>query len=170
MFRACCEHVACNIQHQESFSLHPHVATILLLYCDHVVNVLHATSNIRSSPPRPPQHNTKPNITCLQHRNSTSATLKFNVCNIQQHVSEHQDSTFATSKINVPTTKIFRSNFETFTWKTRNMPRTQMQHGRSDCNMNEKRLDLMQTSIYKPMQHRYATNTTSVNDNCDIKK
>jgi hypothetical protein len=50
--------------------------------------VLCATSNIRIPPPLL-FLDTKPNITCLQHRNSTSATLKFNVCNIQ-----HQGPSF----------------------------------------------------------------------------
>jgi hypothetical protein len=122
--------------------------------CDYVATmlrpVLRATSNIRSPLP-PPRH--KPNIACLQHRNSTSATLKFNVYNTQQHVSatsrldpQHQKSMFTTSKI-------FRSNFETFAWDTCNMPRTRMQHVHNDCNINGKRLHLRQYIDIKPMQH-----------------
>jgi hypothetical protein len=57
-----------------------------------------------------------PNITCLQHRKSTSTT----------------------SKLMFATSKIFRSNFETFTWNARNMSRTRMQHIHNDCN--DKRL------------------------------
>jgi hypothetical protein len=59
-----------------------------------------------SGAPPPPRH---PNITCLQQRNSTSPTLKFNVCNPQQHASakskldvcnnETSKSTFATSRL-----------------------------------------------------------------------
>jgi hypothetical protein len=108
---------------------------MLRLYCDHVATVLRATSNIRSPPFV--LFDTKLNITSLQHRNSTSAALKFkfatpnNTClPIETQHSQHRKSMF-------PTLKIFRSNFETFTWNTRNMPRTRMQHIHNDC-MNNK--------------------------------
>jgi hypothetical protein len=80
--------VASRAQHQNisgpppSFS---HVAIMLRLYCDHVATVLRATSTIRSPPPI--LLDTKLNIICLQHQNSTLATLKFNVCNTEQHMS-----------------------------------------------------------------------------------
>jgi hypothetical protein len=45
-----------------------------------------------------------------------------------------------------------------------------MQHVHNICNVNEQRLHLMQNIDIKHMQHRYAPNTTSVNNNCDIKK
>jgi hypothetical protein len=54
--------------------------------------VLRATSTIRSPPPI--LLDTKLNIICLQHQNSTLATLKFNVCNTRQHMS-------ATSRLSI---------------------------------------------------------------------
>jgi hypothetical protein len=51
-----------------------------------------------------------PNHTCLQHRDSTSAASKINICNIKK----------------------FESNFETFAWNTSNMWRTQMRHVHND--------------------------------------
>jgi hypothetical protein len=79
MLRTCCEYVVnavtCNIQHHESFFPPPPC-------CDYIATmlrpVMRATSNIMSS-----TLDTNSNITCLQHQNSTSATLKFNVCNTQ---------------------------------------------------------------------------------------
>jgi hypothetical protein len=88
---SCCKHVAshcesCCEQHPTSAGLllppwhntqATHVAIMLRL-------VLRVTSNIRSPPPPPPRHNT--NITCRQHRNSTSARSKINTCNIEKIV------------------------------------------------------------------------------------
>jgi hypothetical protein len=48
---------------------------MLRLYCNHVAT--YVACNIKHQ---------KSNITCLQHQNSTSATLKLNICNIQHQV------------------------------------------------------------------------------------
>jgi hypothetical protein len=100
MLRACCEPLRAMLradcaQHQNisgTPSSTSHVAIILRLYCYHVATVLRATSTIRSPPPI--LLDTKLNIICLQHQNSTLATLKFNVCNTQQHM-------FATSRLKI---------------------------------------------------------------------
>jgi hypothetical protein len=64
--------------------------------------VLRATSNIRS--PLPPAQY-KPNITSLQHQNSTSATLKFSVCNTQQHCTFFETFAWDTCKLMFATSK-----------------------------------------------------------------
>jgi hypothetical protein len=65
-------------------SKHQRTSSLLPPCCDYIATmlrpVLRVTSNISSSP-RPPLP--KPNITCLQHRDSTSAILKIHVCNIK---------------------------------------------------------------------------------------
>jgi hypothetical protein len=87
MLQVCCEQIARNIQIPGDLLPPP---PMLRLYCDHVATVLHATSTIRSPPPI--LLDTKLNIICQQHPNSALATLKFNVCNTQQHM-------FATSRL-----------------------------------------------------------------------
>jgi hypothetical protein len=74
--------------------------------CNIIKTTTHVACNIQHQEPPPPRHT---NITCLQQRNSTSPTLKFNVCNTQQHASaksklgvcnsETSESTFATSRL-----------------------------------------------------------------------
>jgi hypothetical protein len=113
MLRACCvQHPnisgppPCSPWHNTQAA---HVATMLRTCC-----MQHTTSGALL-----PLLDTKPNTTCLQHQNSTSATLQFNVYNIQHQVSslpldttpnitclQHRNSTFATSKINVCNIKI----------------------------------------------------------------
>jgi hypothetical protein len=96
--RACCERVAKMLRMRllatsnirSLSSLIPHVATMLRLYCGYVAT--HVACNIQHQEPL--LLNTTPNTTCPQHRNATSTTLKFNVCNTQQHVS-------ATSRLDV---------------------------------------------------------------------
>jgi hypothetical protein len=98
MLRVCCERVAkilrmwllarSNISSLSS--LIPHVATMWRLYCGYVATCVACNGPHQE----PPLLNTTPNTTCLQHQNATSATLKFNVCNTQQHVS-------ATSRLDI---------------------------------------------------------------------
>jgi hypothetical protein len=125
----CCEPLrACCMQHSNISGPPPsppcynHDATILRPCCD-------MCCNIRSFPLL---LDTNPNITCLQHRNSIYATLKFNICNIQHQgpSSSTQHPTYVYNikiqhpqhqKIMFATSKLFRFNFETFTWTTRNM-------------------------------------------------
>jgi hypothetical protein len=102
MLRVCAWHVAssraCNVQHRESFS----PPSMLRLYCDHVATRI--ACNIQHQELSSPSPiDTNPNITCLQHRNSTSATLKFNVCNTQHQgpSSSTQHHISAISKLNV---------------------------------------------------------------------
>jgi hypothetical protein len=74
--------------------------------CNIIKTTTHVACNIQHHGLPPPRHT---NITCLQQRNSTSPTLKFNVCNTQQHASakskldvcnsETSESTFATSRL-----------------------------------------------------------------------
>jgi hypothetical protein len=128
MLRVCC------VQHP-IISGPPPSSPMLRPSCDYIAAmlwpVLRATSNIRSSPPL--LLNTNPNIACLQHRNSTYATLRFNVYNIQ-HMGPSSSTQHPTShicnietqhpqhrKLMFATLKLFRSNFETFTWTTRNI-------------------------------------------------
>jgi hypothetical protein len=61
------------------------LAPMLRLYCDHVAT--RVACNIQHQELSPLLLDTKPNIIRPQHRYSTSATLKINVCNTQQHVS-----------------------------------------------------------------------------------
>jgi hypothetical protein len=115
MLRACCECVTkmlrtrllATFNIRSLSSLLPHVATILRSCCDPCC-VQHPTSGA-SSPFSSTQHPTPrvcnietqrlqhwkimfatPNSTCLQHRDSTSATSKINGCNIQ-HQGPHWD-------------------------------------------------------------------------------
>jgi hypothetical protein len=157
--------------------------------CDYNATMLRPVfaCNIQHQEPSPPPPRHKPNIKCLQHRNSTFATLKFNVYNIQhqgwhsfhstQHPTshvcdietqhpQHRNSTSATSKINICNIKKIRSNFETFTWNTRNTARTWMQHIRNDCNMNDKRLH----HECDQLQHAKNIIATPIYNCCNIKK
>jgi hypothetical protein len=78
--------------------LHPTSGVFLNLTpcCYYITNmlrpVLRATSNIKSSP-LSPRHKSQHHMSA--HRNSTSTTLKFNVCNIQQHVYATSNSASA---------------------------------------------------------------------------
>jgi hypothetical protein len=90
MSRACCERVPSMLRTRlRATSNIGRLSSPSLTCCDHVATmlrpVLRATSKHQKPSPLPPRH--KPNITCLQHRNSTSATLKINICNTQQYVS-----------------------------------------------------------------------------------
>jgi hypothetical protein len=78
----------------------------------------------------------------LQHRNSTSAISKINVCNIEK----------------------FISNFETFIWNARNMSRKQMKHvcndlqtkTRHDYNLKMNHCNMSRTLL----QHHYTAIAT----------
>jgi hypothetical protein len=148
--------------------------------CDYIATMLRPifACNIQHqepSPPPPPRH--KPNIKCLQHRNSTFATLKFNVYNIQHQgvillpldttpnitCLRHRNSTSATLKKYLQHQKSLDRILKTFTWNTRNTARTWMQHICNDCNMNVKRLhhecDQLQHAKTS-LQHQYTMVTT----------
>jgi hypothetical protein len=64
------------------------------------------------------------------------------------------------------TSKIFRFNFEPFTWNTRNMSRTWMQHVRNDCNMKDKQLH----HEYNQLQHAKNIVATPIYTDCNIPK
>jgi hypothetical protein len=83
VFRACCERG--YVQHPTSgvfLPPPPHAATMLRLCCD-LCCMQHPTSGAL-----PPLLDTTP-ITCLQHRNSTSATFAKSQWNIKMHMSQH---------------------------------------------------------------------------------
>jgi hypothetical protein len=111
----------------------PHVATILRSCCDRVA------CNIQHQEPssHPPRHKTQHHMSAtskLNIRNIKILCLQHpitRVCNIEIQHPQHQKSIFATSKI-------FRSNFETFTGNTCSMPSTRMQFVHNNCNMNNK--------------------------------
>jgi hypothetical protein len=84
MLRAIASHVACNIQTSVGHLPPPP----MLRPCCDLCCVQHPTSVALL-----PLLDTNPNITCLQHRNSTSTTLKFNVCNIQHQEPSSPSST-----------------------------------------------------------------------------
>jgi hypothetical protein len=88
-----------------------------------------------------------------------SATSKLNIRNIETQHPQHQKLIFTTSKK-------FRSNFETFTWNTRNTARTWMQHIHTDCNMNDKRLH----HECDQLQHAKNIIPTPIYNGCNIKK
>jgi hypothetical protein len=125
MLRACCERVVSMLRTRLRATSNIRSLSPLPPCCDYITNMLRpvlcATSNIKSSPLSPPRHKSQHHM--LQHRNSTSATLKFNVCNttcvcnIELDICKHRKIMFATSK------KLL-SNFETFAWDTCNMSRT----------------------------------------------
>jgi hypothetical protein len=83
-----------------------------------------------------------PNNTCLQHRDSASATSKINDCNIEK----------------------FRPNFETFVWNARNMSRTQMQHVCNDLQTKTRNDYILKTNDCNTsrtlLQHYYTTIAT----------
>jgi hypothetical protein len=96
---------------------------------------------------------TKANITCLQHRNSTSATLNINVCNTQQHVSATSWLNICNTKINVCNIEI-GSNFETFALDT--------------CNMSERGCNMCTTisNIKREMITSWIQTTTTCQEYC----
>jgi hypothetical protein len=96
MFRACCERG--YVEHPTSgvfLPPPPHVVTMLRLCCDHVATMLRPYCDLccvqhPTSGALPPLLlDTTPNITCLQHRNSTSATFAKSQWNIKMHMSQH---------------------------------------------------------------------------------
>jgi hypothetical protein len=140
----CCENVAnavaYNIQHQEFSSLIP----MLRLYCFHVAIRVACNIQHQESSPPPPRH--KLNITCLQHRNSTPATLKFNICDTQQHlfatsilsIYSIKKLTFATRRINIRNIETSKSTLTTSTRNTCNILLKHTKHVKTHtCNMHQ---------------------------------
>jgi hypothetical protein len=157
MLWACCERVAnavtCNIQHHESFfppsPCCDHVATILWPCCDPWC-LQHPTWGALL----PLLLDTKPNITCLQHWNWTSATLIITICNSLQH----QDSTSTTSKNLDLILKHLHGTLAACQDHRCNMCTT-------SCNINEKRLHHKDDRL----QHVKNIITTSIYNNYNIK-
>jgi hypothetical protein len=144
MLRMCCENVAnavaYNIQHQEFSSLIP----MLRLYCFHVAIRVACNIQHQESSPPPPRH--KLNITCLQHRNSTPATLKFNICDTQQHlfatsilsIYSIKKLTFATRRINIRNIETSKSTLTTSARNTCNILLKHTKHVKTHtCNMHQ---------------------------------
>jgi hypothetical protein len=172
-----------TFKYQWASSLLPHVATILRPFCDPCY-VQHPISGALLL-------DMNPNITCLQHRNSTSATLKYNVYNTQhrgassstQHPTSH--TTSATSKINVCSIQHHLSgNIETQHLQHLKCSqhkkldlilkhlhgivatcKERAQHIHNDCNMNDKRL----RHEGDRLQHAKNIIATPICNNCNKK-
>jgi hypothetical protein len=126
--RACCEPLREGCVQHSNISRSPppsccdHVATILRPCC-----MQHPTSGAF-----PPSSTQKPTSHVCKHRNSTSATLKFNICNTQQYASTTSKLDICNIEINACNIEKFISNIETFARDTWNISRTQMQHVYND--------------------------------------
>jgi hypothetical protein len=170
MLQACCECVTKMLRTwllatsniRSLSSLLPHVVTMLRLYWGYVAT--RVACNIQLQEPLLPSP--QPNTTCLQHRNATSATLKNNVCNTQQHMyTTSRLSIFNIEKLMIVTSKnldlILKHSHETLA--------ICQEHG---CNMCAMICNINKKQLYHEddrLQHVKNIVTTPIYNICNIK-